>query len=313
MGMILIFFWGLYIAAAVGIYFLVKHFILNKWVHRIVLVFLILLPTYDIIITNVLGAYYCKADPNPKTFIKKKVEYPESIYWEDNVYPGFDNKDRMLMVKNLLDGVRIKKIALNSPDGRIYEYYYANIPQTYIDFFKKYKNKEQELKAKREFYDQIFKNREKYPNWKETREEYLTLKKEFDQYWLKFEKMKNSLHLIENVITLQKTQAYRFIVRADMVPLNFFNKHFIYADEVQIFDTYKDEIIAQNRRYMRRMYNIFPSSGGRYYFYPSSSLCGYAFQDRFDEKIFGSTRMANKKHGKILNFQLRNRHEKGEF
>ena len=77
---------------------------------------------YDIILTNILGYYYCAKDPQPKTFIGKKVAYPESIYWEDNVYPGFNKEDRALMILNYLDGVHLKTMALNGEDGKIYLY-----------------------------------------------------------------------------------------------------------------------------------------------------------------------------------------------
>ena len=91
--------------------------------------------TYDIIITNILSSYYCSQEPNPKTKIIKKVKYPESIYWEDNVYPGFSKEDRELMIINYLDGVHLKTMALNGDDGKIYVYH--------IDkpIWKEFKNK----------------------------------------------------------------------------------------------------------------------------------------------------------------------------
>lgn len=79
--------------------------------------------TYDILITNLLSGYYCLiAPPHPKTYIGKKVKYPISIYWEDNVYPGFNKEDRELMIMNYLDGKHLKMMALNGPDGKIYVY-----------------------------------------------------------------------------------------------------------------------------------------------------------------------------------------------
>ena len=48
--------------------------------------------------------------------MKKKIEKPISIYWEDNVYPGFNKEDRELMIINYLDGVHLKTMALNG-DG----------------------------------------------------------------------------------------------------------------------------------------------------------------------------------------------------
>lgn len=54
----------------------------------IVLIFLflsmVIYLTYDIIMTNIFSSYYCKEEPNPKTFINKTVENPISIYWEDS-------------------------------------------------------------------------------------------------------------------------------------------------------------------------------------------------------------------------------------
>lgn len=110
-------------AVAVVVIALIRRFITtNRLVTAVLMAVALLLPTYDIIITNVLGAYYCSLEPNPKTLIKKKVEYPLSIYWEDNVYTGFNIEDRKLMVMNYLDGKHLTKMALNGDDGKIYVY-----------------------------------------------------------------------------------------------------------------------------------------------------------------------------------------------
>lgn len=123
MGMIIVFVWGLYVFAAVAVIALVRRYLTtNRWVIAVLTTIAILLPTYDIIITNILGAYYCSQEPNPKTLIKKKVEYPLSIYWEDTIYPGFNAEDRKLMIINYLDGVHLKIMALNGDDGKIYVY-----------------------------------------------------------------------------------------------------------------------------------------------------------------------------------------------
>jgi hypothetical protein len=90
--------------------------------------------TYDIIITNILSTYYCSQEPNPKTQIVKRVEYPESIYWEDNVYPGFSKDDRALMIINYLDGMHLKTMALNGDDAKVYVYHLDN---PLWDIFKK--------------------------------------------------------------------------------------------------------------------------------------------------------------------------------
>ena len=111
----------IYIGVAIFFYkYTKKRFIEKKYISKLVIAFFILLPTYDIIITNLLGSYYCLTTPN--TFIGKKVEFPQSIYWEDNVYPGFNEEDRKLMIMNYLDGKHLKKMALNGDDGKVYMY-----------------------------------------------------------------------------------------------------------------------------------------------------------------------------------------------
>ncbi len=111
----------IYIGVAIFFYkFTKKRYPQKRYLPKLVIAFFILLPTYDIIIANTLGAYHCLTTPS--TYISKKVEYPESIYWEDNVYPGFNEEDRKLMVMNYLDGVHLKQMALNGDDGKIYVY-----------------------------------------------------------------------------------------------------------------------------------------------------------------------------------------------
>ena len=40
------------------------------------------------------------------------------------------------MVKNYLDGVHLKTMALNTPEGKVKVYSYANVPQSYVDLVK---------------------------------------------------------------------------------------------------------------------------------------------------------------------------------
>lgn len=123
MGIVILIVMLLYAFASVAVIYLVHLYVSdNRVVLAILITIVLLIPTYDIIITNLLAGYYCKKEPNPKTFIKAKVENPGSIYWEDKLYPGFGAEDRKLMITKYLDGVHIKKIAFNGDDGRIYVY-----------------------------------------------------------------------------------------------------------------------------------------------------------------------------------------------
>ena len=71
-----------YIAISVVIYKLVKK-LKNRWISRCVLAFLILLPTYDIIITKALLFYYCNFTETEKVY--RTVENPGSVYFENKI------------------------------------------------------------------------------------------------------------------------------------------------------------------------------------------------------------------------------------
>jgi hypothetical protein len=58
----------------------------------------------------------------PLQEIHETVESPISVYWQDDVWPGFDEYGRSWMVKSYLDGIHLKALALNGDDGKIYLY-----------------------------------------------------------------------------------------------------------------------------------------------------------------------------------------------
>lgn len=193
--------------------------------------------TYDIAITNALSGYYCLTTPS--TYINKKVEYPESIYWEDNVYPGFSQGDRELMIVNYMDGIHLKTMALNGDDGKIYVYtlekpiykkfienYFANNPSMNIGNTAVY-----EAYAK--------------------------------------EVMKS-----EKVYSKQTMPKMNYTVTFNEVKLDSFSKKFLYSDEATVIDNKTDEVIAYNRRYMRFFYNLLPDFAGRNIYYWQKPMCG---------------------------------------
>ncbi len=224
----------------------------SKSVTVILIAIGVLLPTYDIIITNALGAYYCKTDPNSKTFIKKKVEYPESIYWEDNIFGGFDKEDRKLMIMNYLDGVHLKTMALNGEDGKIYLY------EADSSIWEKLKPLEKE--RSQSYYDMV------------------------DTI------AQNIMQTSEKSYTKQRMPKINYTVTFDEVKLNFFAKKFLYSDETKIIDNSTNETVAYNRRYMRLFYNMAPdlSLGNLYYNPRDGQISGsedtqYFFRHIFDE------------------------------
>ena len=120
------------------------------WIRGIVAVVLFLIPTYDIIITNILGAYYCATAP--KAFIKETVEYPQSIYFEDNKQP-FTKEDVERMKRNYLDGIHLKTLALNLSDGNVIIFSFdenSSEFKEYLKIMKEYNEAKASYKALQE-------------------------------------------------------------------------------------------------------------------------------------------------------------------
>ncbi|WP_457743249.1 hypothetical protein [Sulfurimonas sp.] len=245
--------------------------------------------TYDIIITNILSAYYCNTAPNPKTYIGKKVEYPISIYWEDNVYPGFSKADRELMIINYLDGVHLKTMALNGDDGKIYVYH---LDRYIWDTFKQ------------EFAEKFGKNPKKIPPNKENH--FLgSVYNVYDAYADKIMKT-------EKIYTKQSMPKLNYTVTFNEVPLNSFARKFLYSDETKVIENNTSRVIAYNRRYMRFYYTLQPDfQGGNYYYV--EPICGKRIdmeQEVFDSYGWTSLHLGN--HSRNLDKILINRYIKGE-
>lgn len=248
MGMVIFFFLFLYVIAAVAVIALVRRFITtNHWVTAVLLTIALLLPTYDIIITNVLGVYYCSQEPNPKTLIKKKVEYPISIYWEDNVYPGFSAEDRKLMIMNYLDGKHLQKMALNGNDGKVYVY------ETNASAWENLKPLEQE--RGQAYYDMV---------------------NAIAQH---------IMETSEKIYTKETMSKLNYTVTFNEIKLNPLSRKFLYSDETKVIDNQTSKTIAYNRQVVPFFYNAFPdlALGNRYY--QQNYVCGSNTQ-YFFQKIF---------------------------
>lgn len=254
----------------------------------------------DVILSNTLGAYYCAQEPNPKTYIKHTVEEPISIYWEDNVYPGFDEADAELMVKNYLDGVHLQTMALNTPDGKVKVYSYANVPQSYVDLVKEGYATDKEWKIRNNAADRAFdeaydskrgKYKEGYSRDSSPLKELSAAFREIDAkksaLTKQIETAKTKLTLIITETTREQMPQTNYTVKIDEVHLSDLAQKVLYSDEVKITDNRTKEVIAYNRRIMQ-LYSatLMPdfAMGNRYY-YPKP-LCGRTAPYRFDENIF---------------------------
>lgn len=209
-----------------------KKFVEKQYIAKVVLAVFILIPTYDILVTNILAGYYCLTTPS--TYINKKVEYPESVYWEDNVYPGFNAEDRKLMIINYLDGVYLKTMALNGDDGKIYVY-------------------------------QLDK-----PMWKDLKKEF----EESELYSKGFDKYTQSIMQNEKIYTRNTMPKLNYTVTFNEVKLNPFSSHFLYSDETKIIENNTNQVIAYNRRIMRFFYNLLPDLALGNIYYVQEPICG---------------------------------------
>lgn len=253
------------------------------------LIFLLLLITSitlnasEVILSNTLGAYYCAQEPNPKTFIKHTVEEPISIYWEDNVYPGFDEVDSKLMVANYLDGVHLQTMALNTPDGKVRVYSYANIPQSYIDLFKESEEVKREMMVKQKVFNQArnHKKLEDYPpDFNQIRDVYLKVMDKNEALTKQIESARSKLNLIITETTRDAMPQMNYTVKTDEVYLSDLARKVLYSDEVKITNNHTKEVIAYDRRIMQ-LYSasLLPDAVGRRYYYPHP-LCGDEVSDR---------------------------------
>ncbi len=249
--------------------------------------------TYDIIITNILSAYYCNTSPNPKTKIEKKVEYPISIYWEDNVYPGFSKQDRELMITNYLDGVHLKTMALNGDDGKIYVYNREISQIKYQTYTDKITQLSQQIKRMRE----IQKDRQDKQYIRNINKLY----RDRGTLQAKRTKLINSSPVSEKIYTKATMPKTNYTVTFNEIHLNAFVRKFLYSDETKVIERTTNKVIAYNRRYMRFFYTLLPDVAlGNIYYYPHT-MCG---DDKlyYDGKGFGYIGFyASRKHKIGLN------------
>lgn len=253
----------------------------------------------DVILSNTLGAYYCAQEPNPKTYIKHTVEEPVSIYWEDNIYHGFSDSDAELMVTNYLDGVHLQTMALNTPDGKVRVYSYANVPQSYIDLVKEGYATDKEWKVRKAASSKAFeeaydskrgKYKEGYSRDSLPLKELSAAFREIDANKImltqQIEAEKAKLDLVITETTREQMPQMNYTVKSDIVPLSDLAKKVIYGDEIQIIENVTQEVIAYNRRIMQ-LYSasILPDAAGGRRFYPHP-LCGSEDVDRYDENVF---------------------------
>lgn len=244
----------------------------------------ILIPAHDMIPTNILAWYHCKFDVSPQTFVKKKVEYPLSIYWEDNL-SGFNAEERKLMITNYLDGAHLKTMALNGDDGKVYVFtrdvpkgLYEPLSLQVLQEENKLKNLEKELSQH---------NLAKEPKhlWIAIRDARLETMKKVDFLKEQSRRLVDNYQVGEKIYTKQTMPKMNYTVAFNEVKLPKLSSKFLYSDETKVIENNTSEIVAYNRRYMRFFYHAAADIevGNRYY-YPEP-MCGN--HDSIDNWFFG--------------------------
>lgn len=252
----------------------------------------------DVILSNTLGAYYCAQEPNPKTYIKHTVEEPISIYWEDNVYPGFDEADSKLMVANYLDGVHLQTMALNTPDGKVRVYSYVTIPQSYIDLVKESEAAKKDWQEKTIIKNNAFskmydkssrKIREEYTDeWKEITTKSGDAFRKQESLTKQIESARSKLDLIITETTKEQMPQMNYTVKTDEVHFSDLASKVLYSDEIKITDNRTKEMIAYNRDVMQLyLARLLPDATGEKYINSNDRFCGKG-TNLFERGIFTS-------------------------
>ncbi len=282
MGIILgLVFLGYLILAAVVIGLTVR-FATSKKAVWLVVLFFVLFPFRRLIFYETLFAWYSRT---PLQEIHETVESPESVYWEDNVWPGYDERSRACMVKTYLDGVHFKSLALNGEDGKIYLY------RATIDSFAEseklrpeYEKRKQIIETLREEAKDVGRRGgDNKQLWnivrKKTKAFSNTLGK---RYW---DQKRSEIAAIIGKVEIYKDEKFlppmHYHVHFDPLPLPWPLYAWLHADRISIIDTEAGREIAFSKRYMAYAGIISQFSGQQPKFdYKLGDFWAYRFDDR---------------------------------
>ncbi len=249
MGIILgLVFLGYLILAAVVIGITARCAESRKTVIVVALLFIIF-PFRRLIFYETLFYYYSRS---PLQEIHETVESPVSVYWEDNVWPGFDEYGRHWMVKNYLDGAHLKVLALNGDDGNIYLY------RATIEDFTESRKILSEVERAEKDYENIHAAAMKSGTGK------------YDPIWVKSRQVRDAAKVLrwqhyepqrdkEVQHIMSKAEVYtsrknlppvHYLVRFDPLPLPWPLLDWLHGDRISIIDVQADKEIAFSRRYM---------------------------------------------------------------
>lgn len=240
------------------------------WFGKIIVsIILLLAPFWDMIIAKgIMWNYALENDPLQK--ISRTVEKPESVVWIDNVWPGFDERQRRCMVRDYLDGVHLKILALNGEDGKFYLY-----RASLNDF-----SESEKLHLKHEELDKKIKQLEEEAKqigasggdnrqlWRNIREKYNSKLKKIGY---KTQREKEIDHIFaepEIYQSLEDLPSLKYQIKFQHNRLPYVQEKFVWCDEIHIRDNDEDEEIAFSKRCLGYASRVFPNpigSGAPFY------------------------------------------------
>lgn len=237
--------------------------------------------THDIIVVAHLRDKY---NHEKMVEIKETVEFPGSVYWEDNVFPGFDLLSRRWMIEQYLDGVHLQTLALNGDDGKIYLY------RATAEHFAESKELQEQVVALKTQADRIITRGRKY------REGELAIlrpkREELYKQIAPLSRRRQEIHDKAVLAVMSQVEVFNnpgelpsldYKVVLSQTPLPIWQERYIYSDKISIIDQKRVETIAWSRRVERYQYTIEPDLvGGRFLF---ETLAGNGKIAYFDDKI----------------------------
>jgi len=188
----------------------------------------------------------------PLQEIHQTVESPESVYWQDDVWPGFDAFGRHWMVDQYLDGVHLKVLALNGEDGKIY--LYRADAETFAESERMRPARDQKRKEIEAMKEAAMDVGRKGGNNQEMWERIRITEKEAKEFGAYMEPRKRAQGGIQDRVEVydSPSQLPSMRYRVHFVPLdNLWREKGIYhADQINITESATGKVIAYSRRYL---------------------------------------------------------------
>lgn len=207
--------------------------------------------THDIAVVSYLKDNYCN---ETMVEIKETVEFPGSVYWEDNVLGGFGADNRRWMVEHYLDGVHLQTLALNGNDGKFYVYH-----ATKEDFKESSLIWQKITELERDYEEESKSTLRKTPEEKEVflqkMQPNFQQRKNLREKIVK-QRLKEILILLQNVRVLNnnETLQFKYVVKKSPILIPDWQNRYLYTDKMRIVDSSSGQIVARANRVLRYKY-----------------------------------------------------------